>query len=157
MLDTGATPLVRPARPDDRDFILGLVGRFAEFAPPPWRAATEITDWVRSWLAAAFDAPPIGSAMFVAEEPEGPRLGFIYLMTHTDPFTGERHGHVSEIAVVRSRGGVGRVLMETAERWTRDAGMRLLTLNVFHQNEQARDFYYRIGFEPELVKFAKLL
>jgi hypothetical protein len=39
MLDTGASPLERPSRPDDRDFILGLMGRFAEFAPRRWRTA----------------------------------------------------------------------------------------------------------------------
>jgi len=53
--------------------------------------------------------------------------------------------------------GVGRLLMDAAEAWARSRGYRRITLNVFAQNERARQIYERLGYEPETVHYLKEL
>jgi GNAT superfamily N-acetyltransferase len=84
-------------------------------------------------------------------------VGFAYVVTHTDFFTGEPHGHVSEIAVVADGSGAGGVLIEAAEQWSRERGFRYLSLNVNDANEHARRFYERRAFLPEYRHLVKLL
>jgi ribosomal protein S18 acetylase RimI-like enzyme len=47
------------------------------------------------------------------------------------------------------RMGVGRALMDVALADLRAAGWRQVTLWVLAENQQARDFYRRFGFEPD--------
>jgi len=51
--------------------------------------------------------------------------------------------------------GVARALMDFAGHWTTARGLSLMTLNVFAGNERARRFYDRVGFEVEMLKYAK--
>lgn len=47
------------------------------------------------------------------------------------------------------RTGVGRALMDAALRGLRAGGWRWVTLWVLAENQRARDFYSRFGFEPD--------
>jgi ribosomal protein S18 acetylase RimI-like enzyme len=47
------------------------------------------------------------------------------------------------------RSGVGRALMDVAIGDLQEDGWRWVTLWVFAENQQARDFYARLGFEPD--------
>lgn len=53
-----------------------------------------------------------------------------------------------DVAVLRSRrgGGVGRALMEHAQRWAAARGARLLLLNAHAANTAALVFYERLGY-----------
>lgn len=107
----------------------------------------------------ALVSTPLGSAVFVAEDPAGAPLGFVHVETAMDFFTHERHGHVSDL-VVASKGegrGAGTALMAAAEKWARQKGYRLLTLNVFAANLRARELYERIGFHPDTTRYIKEL
>lgn len=145
--------------------MLALVPRLHEFGPPPWRGVREMDAAEARAVAEAFDAPRDDAALFVAEEiadgrgPQATPLGFVYVVSDTDFFTRERHGHVFDIIVAREGEGrgVGRALLETAERWARERGYRLLTLNVFVENTRARAVYDRAGFQPELTRMVKVL
>lgn len=97
--------------------------------------------------------------MLVAEDPSGTPLGFVWLKTDRDYFTGDPVGHVIDIAVVPSAEGrgVGRALLEAAERWAVDAGYRYLTLHVFAGNDRARRLYERVGYEIEWTRMLKRL
>lgn len=150
---------VRPATTKDRDFVLGLVRRFVEFGVPPWREPPGIVAAVERSLEGSIEHPAEDSALMVAEDEAGGRLGFIRLETRPDHFTGERLGYVSEVAVAGGGGGrgVGRALMEAGEAWARDRGYRLLTLDVFAGNERARSFYRRLGYGEDSLSMAKEL
>ena len=156
---------VRPAEPADREWVLALVPRLHEFGPPPWRAPNDMDAAESRAVAAAFDEPRDDAALFVAEEgadgraPHGTPLGFVYVVSDIDFFTHEPHGHVFDIVVSREGEGrgVGRALLDTAERWARERGYRLLTLNVFVDNTRARAVYDRAGFQPELTRMVKVL
>jgi ribosomal-protein-alanine N-acetyltransferase len=76
-----------------------------------------------------------------------------------DYFSGEKHGYIADLAVSRSSEGrgVGRILLEAAEDWACANGYRLLTLYVFSVNARAQRVYERHGFQPELVKYVKVI
>jgi len=107
----------------------------------------------------ALEAPGPDAAVFAAEDEDGAPLGFIHVHTARDFFTGEEHGHVSDVVVASgSEGrGVGRALMAAGEGWSRARGHRLLTLNVFGANTRARELYDRLGFSADTTKLVKVL
>jgi ribosomal protein S18 acetylase RimI-like enzyme len=146
---------VRPASGADRAFVHTTSRRLADFGPPGWRTSEEIVDAEQRTLSAFFADPPAHTALLIAEKDTA--LGFVYLETLTDYFTGERHGHVGIIAVADgSEGkGIGRTLLEAATSGTRTQGLRRLTLNVFEGNARARRLYEHAGFEPETIRYVR--
>ena len=152
------TVAVRPARPEDRAFVLATAVELAAFGPPAWRTAEEVVEGEARTLRAWFAGAPPGSALLVAEEGGRP-LGFAYLETLRDYFLEEEHGHVGILAVAREAQGrgAGRALLEAAEAWARGRGFGRLTLHVFEGNERARAVYERRGYRPESLKYVKLL
>jgi ribosomal protein S18 acetylase RimI-like enzyme len=150
------TVRIRPVTDDDRSFILGLIPRLVEFGPPAWRDAAQMTATDARKVAAALDARNPDTAVFVAED-RGERLGFIELWTLVDYFSGERHGHVSNIVVAGGAEGrgVGGALLAAGEAWCRDHGYRMLTLHVFEHNRDARALYERCGFAVDTIRYVK--
>ena len=150
---------IRPARSDDRDWILALAPRLHEFGPPPWREPDVMDRAVTASIDAGLTAPEPDQTVLVAESAEGETLGFVHLHTATDFHTGERHGHVSDIVVASAAEGrgVGAALMAAAEDWARARRFRLLTLHVFGANRRARALYERLGYRLDIVKMIKTL
>ena len=144
---------IRPANRSDEAFVHRTTGRLAAFGPPAWRTPDEIVEAERRTLRAFFIESPTDTALLIAES--GTPLGFVYLETQVDYFTGERHGHVGIIAVddVAEGRGIGKALLEAAGSWARTRGFRRLTLNVFAGNERARRLYEHAGFEPETLRY----
>ncbi len=150
---------VRPCLPADHEHISALITRFSEFALPDWRSADEIDRTNRLSLQKALEEPEPEAAILVAEDDTQGPVGFIHLQTQVDYFSGEKHGYISDVAVskaVEGR-GVGRILLEAAESWGRSNGYRLLTLYVFAANARARQVYERDGFQPEVIKYVKVI
>ncbi len=149
---------VRPARPEDRGFVLETVMRLGAFGPPPWRTVEEIGEADARVIRAFFEKPAEGAALLVAES-EGAALGFIYLEVLRDYFVGEAHGHVGILAVTEEAEGrgAGAALMRAAEAWARERGYRRLTLNVFDGNARARAVYDHLGYRPETLRYVKFL
>ena len=146
---------IRPADRSDEAFVHRTTARLAAFGPPAWRTPDEIVEAERRTLRAFFSEPATDTALLIAES-DTP-LGFVYLETQVDYFTGERHGHVGIIAVddVAEGRGIGKALLEAAGSWARTNGFRQLTLNVFAGNERARRLYERAGFEPETLRYVR--
>ncbi len=147
---------VRPATPEDAPFVIALAARFGA-TRAAWREHEEVVIGTARQLAAAFDAASDGSALLIAVGPAGERVGFAYVVTHEDFFTGEPHGHISEIATAADGTGAGSALMRACEAWSRRRGFRYLSLNVNDANEPARRFYARRAFVPEYRHLVKLL
>ncbi len=150
---------VRAAHPGDRAFVLETARRLSDFGPPRWRTAEEVVEGEARTLRVFFDVPPPGARLLVAEGAGIGRLGFAYLETLRDYFTGEEHGHVGILAVAKEAEGrgVAGALLEAAEAWSRLGGFRKLTLNVFALNAHARRVYERRGFEPESLRYVRPL
>jgi ribosomal protein S18 acetylase RimI-like enzyme len=137
---------VRDARPDDEDFVAGLVPRFVEHGAADAHTPAEVIDGTRRVLGEALRARQEHDLFLIAEDDAAERVGFVYAVTERDFFTGEAYLHVSEIATARSGGGAGAALMAGAEAWALARGYRFVTLNVVAENAPAQRFYERRGY-----------
>lgn len=159
-MDSQAEFHIRLADADDDDFILGLVPRFVEgFDLPPWRRRGECAEGVRLDIARHLSEQPPGSHVFVAENDDGERVGFLHLLLVKDFFTAAQNCHISDLAVARAHDGkgVGTALLAYAERWAREHKCRHLQLAVFEGNHRARELYERSGFATEVLRMMKPL
>ena len=147
---------VRRAIADDWPFVQALIPRLTEFAPE-WRDRTQMAATETRTVAESLDGRDPDRDIFVAEDANA--LGFIELWTLVDYFTGERHGHISNIVVAPEfeRRGVARALIATAEAWCSQRGYRMVTLHVFDANRGARAVYERSGFSVEMLRYIKAL
>jgi len=154
---TGPSIHTRLAQADDDEFILALADRFVEFDLPPWRKKSETLAGIRADLARHLRDLPAASHLFVAEDDDGERCGFLHLQTQKDFFTGALNCHVSDIVVAPSfeHQGVGRALLDYAEQWAKQHRCRFVTLAVFPGNERARKVYEQHGYGVELLRLAK--
>jgi GNAT superfamily N-acetyltransferase len=150
---------IRPASARDGSWILPLAPRLHDFGPPPYRARGQMDRAVVASISQALSGASPDASVLVAESPAAEPLGFVHLHSAIDFFTGERHGHVSDIVVMEAAEGrgVGQALMAAAEDWARNLGYRLLSLHVFDGNARARSFYERLGYRPDIVKLIKPL
>ncbi|MEA2720655.1 MAG: hypothetical protein QOJ39_2519 [Candidatus Eremiobacteraeota bacterium] len=137
---------IREAGPDDEAFIVGLVPRFVEHGAADGHPPDEVIEGTARVLREALRAPQRGELVLIAQDDGGEPAGFVYAVTERDFFTGEEYAHVSEIAVARSGAGVGAELMDAVERWSRERGHRMISLNVVDENAPAQRFYERRGF-----------
>jgi ribosomal protein S18 acetylase RimI-like enzyme len=150
---------VRPARARDREFVVAVAARFADFGPPPWRSAGEVVEGEARTLRAFFDGALPRAELLIAEGAEQRPMGFLFLERHRDYFSLEEYGHIGMIAVAAEAEGLGAgaALMRAAERWARQHGFRRLTLNVFEHNTRARRVYEHFGFVPDTIRYIKTL
>ena len=157
--ETRSAPHIRLAHADDDEFILSLVPRFVAFDLPAWRKRSETLNGIRSDIARHLRELPAASHLYVAENEDAERLGFLHLQTQKDFFTGVLNCHVADLVVATEHDGegVGSALIAFAERWAREHRCRHVTLAVFPGNKRARDLYERHGYGDELVRMAKIL
>jgi GNAT superfamily N-acetyltransferase len=137
---------LREAGVEDEDFVAGLVPRFVEHGSADGHAPATVIEGTRRVLGEALRDRPAHDLFLIAEDDAGERLGFVYAVTERDFFTREPYLHVSEIAVTRSGSGVGTDLMAAAERFSRERGYPMVSLNVVDDNRAGRRFYERRGY-----------
>lgn len=151
---------IRNARPDDRDGIIALVPRLRAFGPSSLRPIEDLDRAEADALNQALDNLAEDAALLVAELNDKPGIaGVAFILTYTDYFTLERHGHISILSVAESAEGqgVGRALLDAVDEWAKSLGYRFVTLNVFGDNKRARAVYERAGYEIDSIKYAKRL
>lgn len=148
--------LIRLAEDDD-EFILALVPRFVDFTLPDWRRRHECIEGIRQDLLKHLEDQPANSYLFVAEDSDGERVGFIHLQRTADFFTGRSNCHISDLAVAphHEGKGVGGALLAHAEQWARDHHCHMVTLAVFPGNQRARELYEANGYATDLLRLAK--
>ncbi len=92
------------------------------------------------------------AALFVAEH-KGEIVGLIRISIRETPnlpiFVPRRYAVISELVVKEGfrRHGVGRALLERAERWAIDQGVRQIELVVWEFNKGAIAFYEKHGYK----------
>ena len=157
MNEATIAPHIRLAAADDDEFILSLVSRFVAFDLPSWRKRSETLAGIRDDIARHLRELPPASHLYVAEDEDAVRLGFMHLQTQKDFFTGVLNCHISDLVVApESDGkGVGSALLAFAERWAKEHRCRHMTLGVFPANERARALYERHGYGIETLRMAK--
>lgn len=141
------TVIIRPAEARDREAIWPLARDFATSLTPR-----------RARFDLAFDAVLGGTnALLLVAEVPGPRVVIGYLMAfrHVTFFANGPVVWVEELMVAKQarRSGVGRALMEQAERWSESSGATYLAL----ATRRAADFYLALGYRESATFFRKLL
>jgi GNAT superfamily N-acetyltransferase len=154
---------IRPVTDDDAAAILGLGVRLAE-GVAPWRDQAEALLAGRRWLEGSLANAKAGTgAVFVAVvadgNPPGESVAGVISVGPSTHFTGEADGYVGELVVAEhaARRGIGAALIEAAEGWARDRGLRHLTLHTGAFNANARAFYAALGFQEEEVRLTRAI
>lgn len=135
--------IIRPYRPADEAAVVAL-----------WRAC----DLVRPWNDPRKDIARklrVNSEWFLVAEADGGTI----VGTVMAGYEGHR-GWINYLAVepARQRGGLGRELMDAAERLLRAAGCPKINLQVRRTNAGVIAFYERLGFTvDEAVSLGKRL
>ncbi len=122
-----------------------------------WRKRSETLSGIRQDISRHLSELPAGSHLFVAEDEQGERLGFLHLQTQKDFFTGALNCHISDLVVAPGLDGrgVGSAMIDYAQSWAKEHRCRHVTLAVFPGNERARALYEKHGFGVELLRMAK--
>ncbi len=155
------SPLLRPLHPSEyRRF----VARIVETA---W---ADLPAFQRERLTQAAIAPAIehvvevlmaqgDNVILVADLPEQPNVGQVWLGEARDPYTGARRGYIYDLFVEPgARGqGIGRALLEAIEQSSRARGDSELGLTVAAHNTAAQALYHALGFQTERLNLSKPL
>ena len=150
---------IRPATPRDQDAVLALVPRLRAFESSQTLREPEALDaGEQRTLRQFFAEHPAGCLLWVAED-RGAVVGMAYANQATDYFTQEKHGHLGILAVAEHAEGrgIGKALLATVEQWSRDAGFRFLSLNVFADNARALAVYEKAAYRADFVRYVKQL
>ena len=134
-----------PAR--DREYMLGV-----------------LTDESCGFFVAEAQAPVNGDTPSQQQGPaEETILGFVQLAIRAAPpipiLVPRRIAFVETLAVREDvrRAGIGRALMDHAQRWAEELGATEMDLNVHEFNQAAIDFYHSLGYATSSRRMSKRL
>ena len=149
--------LVRSYEPSDQQAVLALAPRL-RFGVALWRDPDAVGQSVAGWVRDSLDRHRDDDRAVLVASAGGQIVGVV-TVAERQHFTGQVDAYVGEL-VVRAdheRGGVGTLLMRSAEQWARDRGLRHLTLETGAANEPARAFYARLGYHEEDIRLTTTL
>jgi ribosomal protein S18 acetylase RimI-like enzyme len=150
---------LRPACPEDRDFLHSLSPRLSGVPGPAWHDLAAMEGFQDRYMEATFASVDAAAQTLVAWSADGQRLGYIHMRPFKDGVTDEPCGYVSLLALAEGAEGQGiaHLMMQAAETWARAQGYRFLCLDVFADNRRAVEFYERRGFQTETLRMVKPL
>jgi len=154
--------LIRPATPEDVPAIIELATEMVLHSVSPFRqvSAEQVKTFRRDDLDTLGDLLNLEhSGIFVAVE-DGNIVGHIIVVAQQrDSSTGTEQAWIYDVSVAAGQWsrGVGRALMDEAERFALERGMRAIGLGVTVANRRAVDFYQRLGYQEERVQMVKNL
>jgi len=155
----GSDVRIRAAGDEDLNFMFELAPRLAEVADLSWHQAQDLIAFQHRYMRAAFARPKSETVTLIAEAADGAKLGYVHAEASTDSVTLEPCGYVTVLALTREAEGRGIAdrLMTGVEDWAREMGFRLLGLDVFANNQRARAFYRRLGYQEDSLRLTKPL
>ncbi|WP_072803949.1 GNAT family N-acetyltransferase [Rhodococcoides yunnanense] len=140
---------IRPATPDDAAAILAL-----RHTAEDWLADRGIDQWRPREVPLSVIESQVAAGEFVVARlrpTDTPLVAAMRLIWSDEPIWLEENafaGYVHHLVVDRSHSGrgIGRELLDWAERTTHDAGASVLRLDCVETNPQLRAYYARLGF-----------
>jgi len=154
---------IRQAKRNDIKNIIRLASEMVEHSISPLREASleDVKRFRREDLDSLYSSlknPNIG--IFIAETMKGEFIGHVITMAgFVESSTGEVQGYIFDLSVEKKfqRLGIGAKLMEIAEEFCLEAGMKYMALNVTASNEPAVKFYEHIGYSVERKRMLKVI
>ena len=136
---------------------------YLELDPTRFRVPGE--DGLAEWLDRDLASSGASWICFVAEE-DGRIVGEVEarLLQPMDSARyqlitalGQVRGEVNSLGVLKShrRRGIGRALMEHAERWLADRGAVMIELDTLAESPESVPFYEAIGYQPRSIIFER--
>lgn len=104
--------------------------------------------------------PNDSTVIFIAEDEAGEFLGHLLVMAgYVESSTGELQAWIFDLSVKEgaSRRGVGHALVQKAEEFAVEKGMKYIGLGVTTSNERAIHFYEKLGYQEERKRMLKIL
>lgn len=153
-----AAILVRPFAEGDRAFLQTIMPRFIPEQTTPARELGDIARYLEQRASGEHEYPA-GTELFIAVDGAGQPVGLSAIRADEDYFSGKARAYIELIAVTKAAEGtgVGRALMEHAERWARDRGLDEIALDVFASNTGAIAFYRKAGFHADFIRMSRSL
>lgn len=150
--------IIREATTSDRNFIFDLSPDLIEAAQLSWHSNEVMDRFQKRYIEESIDNQDDPHVLYIAEEDQI-SLGFIHVIEITEEISQEKCANVTLLAVTKeARGkGVGHALMVKAEMWAKEKGYPILQLEVFYNNDNARNFYESYGFMNDTIIMAKPL
>jgi ribosomal protein S18 acetylase RimI-like enzyme len=154
---------IREARPEDYEALCQVLDQgdtFHRQAVPQVFRAPDGPARSREYILAIIDSDD--GAFYIAEE-EGQIVGAVHVLVRQAPdipiMVPRRYAVVENIAVssAHRRRGIGRALMERAQRWAADRALTQIELSVWEFNDGARAFYQELGYETAVRRMWKEL
>lgn len=157
-MSTGSPVQIRAFTEADRAFLIEIMKRLIPDRTASPREPGAIARYLNEQ---ASGQPPFaaGTELYIAVDQTGERLGLLGIRQDEDYFSGHPRAYVELLAVVEAATGrgIGRALMDFAEKWARDRHCHEVALDAFSGNVGALAFYERIGFQPDHVRLSKSL
>lgn len=150
--------IIREATTSDRNFIFNLSPDLIEAAQLFWHSDEVMDRFQKRYIEESIDNQDDPHVLYIAEEDQTP-LGFIHVIEITEEISQKKCANVTLLAVTKeARGkGVGHALMVKAEMWAKEKRYPILQLEVFYNNDNARNFYESDGFMNDTIVMAKPL
>jgi ribosomal protein S18 acetylase RimI-like enzyme len=151
------TVSIRPYRPEDRPAAMSLASRL-EIGVAAWRDPEAVRDAVTEWVCDSLDGAGTDDRGVLVAISNDSLVGIV-TVAQRQHFTGEVDAYVGELVVAAGyeRRGIGTLLMQAAETWSRDRGYRRVTLETGAANQSARAFYAALGYLEEEVRLTKTI
>ena len=142
----------------DLPFVRSLSPILAEQAKLDWHIEGDIQVFQDDYIDEMMLPTHLKNITLIAEN-DAKQLGFIHARERCDEISGETCATVPLFAVAKNMqgSGVGRLLMKAVEDWATGNNFRLLHLEVFAANVQARNFYEQAGFYEDTLHMIKPL
>lgn len=148
---------LRPAVPEDRtrivDLYLALRDHHRSLQPANPRYSVPRAGWERTIDRAMLN----DEARVIVAEEDGVIAGFMKLAFVEKPWGKSCEVETLVIDDPRRSLGIGRRLMDEAERIARDSGAAGVRVDVLFENERAREFYERLGYTRTSIRLGKAI
>lgn len=148
---------MRPAVPEDRtrivDLYLALRDHHRALQPANPRYLVPRSGWERTIDRAMAN----DEAKVIVAEEDGVIVGFMKLAFVEKPWGKSCEVETLVIDDPRRSLGIGRRLMDEAERIARDSGAAGVRVDVLFENESAREFYERLGYTRTSIRLGKAI
>jgi ribosomal protein S18 acetylase RimI-like enzyme len=152
---------IRKAVTKDIDAVIDLATEMVVHSLSPFRETTpeEVKDFRRKDLAILKNVHKYQHvSIFIAEDEAHTFIGHVIVVSgDIETSTGERQGWIFDLSVKKEywSTGVGRRLMEEAELFVKEQGLKYLGMGVTSSNSRAVKFYEKLGFMEERKRMIK--